>query len=631
MASSFRRFFRGSSSRQAVPYPDPYVDIASFNIPPSIKSIGILARRLFLTNSLVNRSIRFLANYPITDIKTDAPTENIKSDWERLTGKHLALKAFDQQMMLDKLVYGNMMASVVLPFDKYLICSSCNYEQLASDPDTKYKFNVTGSWDYRGKCPACQKTQVFLVEDRHVPAAWRRVSLLRWPPLSIDIDYNPYFGEYEYYHRIPRVIRDKLAVGNRLLTSRLPKGFILAAKLGKRIRLNQENFFHDRLTSISDIRMSFSPWGVSALLPVAKDVFWLQILKKTDEAYAFNHILPLRFLFPQTAAASASPMATNLGFMRGRLEGEVRKWIRDPNYIGISPVPLGQTTLGEGMRPMLLGNEVKIASDFVMAGLGLPKGILFGDMQYAAGNLIIRMLENDFIDTRAAINSFNNDFVKGRLRDYLDWPDCDMRLANLRTADDIQLKQFWANANAQGKISDDTYFSDALGLDSATERKKRRSELMEELEMQKMQAVAAAESQGLAGLVTARYTAEAQKLQMALAGGMPGAPGAGGFPTGEPTDAEAAQSAQPPQMSDQIDAHAVELAQMPEDQRNATLDQMRTSGMPTYAQTLQQRMQQKLQEMNAAGAGGATPEQPGAVDMRPMPDKLPPRRPNPGI
>lgn len=620
-----RRFFRGTSSRQAVPYPDPYVDVAQFNIPPSIKSTMILCRRLFLTHSTIYPTIWKYATYPITDIVVEAATENIKKDWTHVFNDVYFLKEFIQEMGLDYFCYGNAMCAVVFPFDKYLICpeQNCGYEQKARD--AQYRFCSTGQWDYRGDCPACKKRIIFKVEDREVKRAYGRLKLMRFPPLTMDIDYNPYTGDTEYYHRIPRIMRDKLQHGSRLLAATLPKEFILAAKTGKRIRIERDNFFHMKRPSISDSRLSFSPWGLPLPLPIIKDAFMMQVLKKANEAMAFNRINPLRVLFPMEGNQAVFA-GHNLALVRSRLEGEVRKWIRDPNYIAIVPSQVGSVTVGADARPMLLEQEIRAYAENIVAGMTVPREFIYGGLSYSGSNVSIRMIENDMMNYRGSINRLIA-FVQRRTQTYLNWPDGKGKLSSLRMADDIQLKQFAANLHAAGKLSDDTFMTE-LGFSHETERKKKRTEFEHELEMMTLQAQASAQSQGEGLLITSKYQFEAQQRMAEMqikADAKQGQPQQGVTmnpgAAAEPTDGEVVAGQMDGSnggipLAGMLDQHMRELQGMDPSKRQQMLAQVQKSN-PAYAYALRKQM----------GASG-TLDQP---DVRPMPTQLPPRRGNPPV
>lgn len=611
---------RGAFDRGTVPYPDPYQDIAHFNIPPSYKSLMILCRRLFLTDSLVNPTIWKLSNYPLTDLRIEAATPSIRTDWEVLLKDVLKIKRFLQLMNLDFHVYGNAIVSIVFPFDKWLICPKCNLEQKAEH--SHFKFNVTGLWDYTGKCPGCLRKVVFLVEDRHVRRGWNRLKLLRWPPLTIDIDHQPYGQFSTYYHRIPREVRATLQAGNRLYAATLPAEFIYAARIGKRIQITGENLYHMARPSISDVRVSMGPWGMPVIMPVVKDIYARQILLRSQEAMAQHRILPLRWLWPLMGNQASPIGGINLGNWRARMEEEVRKHIRDPNYTGISPIPIGMGTTGADARPILLNQELLASAEQIVVGMGVPKGWVFGDLNFSSASVTQRMIENELIASRTFLIEFIDGFLKPRLQTYLDWPTMSASFTSLRMADDIQKLNLLFQSVSTGMVSKRDFLRE-FSLDYDQQQEQRRLELEDELEIQKLMREAQAEAEGSAAVIMARFNHEAQMTVMDLqrqaaaagyldGGGMPGDPQLG---MGDETEALAGEmggesfnpmGGQPPSTGETLDAHAQEFAGMPGQEQQAQLQAMQTTN-PVYAGEVRRR------------AGQLT-------DMKPLPEKLPPRR-----
>ena len=90
------------------------------------------------------------------------------------------------------------------------------------------------------------------------------------------------------------------------------------------------------------------------IMPVLKDTFYLQILRKAREALAQEHIVPMRVLFPQQeTVARRIHIRRSLDSWKSRIEGEVAKWKYDPNYISDSSLPIGSQTIGRDSRAML--------------------------------------------------------------------------------------------------------------------------------------------------------------------------------------------------------------------------------------------------------------------------------------
>lgn len=620
----------GSTSRRVTPYTDPYIDIAQFNLPPSQKALMVLCRRLFLTLAPIHAALTKYSNYPITDIVVDAATSAIRQDWETMVDDVLKLKKFNQAGTLDYLVQGNLFGSIVFPFTKMLICPECNFEQMAEY--ARYRFNRGGQFDYQGTCPGCRKpNRTFIIEDRPMRGAWNQLSLMRWPPLTIDIDYNPYNPRKAvYFHRIPRELRAQLIAGNRLLSSTLPIEFLQAARFNKRLRINGDNFFHMARHSVSDIRIGGSGWGMPILLPVVKNCYRHALLTRAQEAMAQNRILPLRMIWPTMGQQPAMVGGINLGNWRGHLERQIQLWTRDPNHIGLSPIPMDMGTLGADARPMLMSNELQFTEEGMVVGMGIPKGFVWGDNAYSAAAVALRQLENEFLAHRADMTDLNDGTIRARIQTYLGWPHCRLKFANLRSADDMQRISIMLQLMSQGVLSKKAVLSE-LGFDYEVMQKQRKVELDWEFDVEKMMARNSSEAQGLGQLTMSRYQFETQKMLQdfqsqlqeeqsmsapalsaqltqleQMNGGMGGMGGAGLQQIPEPTAEEALAPHPNVEMDQMLMAHAQELQGMSPEERQQQLNAVQTSN-PQYADALQQSLQ---------------------GIMKPLPEQMPPRGPN---
>lgn len=141
----------------------------------------------------------------------------------------------------------NALFSLAFPFDKWLICPSCEQEWKAKDVVDSWKFNHEGRFTYCGPCPSktpqCGEVE-FKVEDRYLRDTAKGLGLIRWPHLAVQASVNPFApGEVDHYARMPRSIRNQLAAGDKLMASTVPLEVIQACKEAKRIKINRGNLF----------------------------------------------------------------------------------------------------------------------------------------------------------------------------------------------------------------------------------------------------------------------------------------------------------------------------------------------------------------------------------------------------
>jgi hypothetical protein len=184
----------------------------------------------------------------------------------------------------------------------------------------------------------------------------------------------------------------------------------------------------------------------------------------------------------------------NLQTGHRRSRTEIRKWRIDPNYISVVSVPLGFERLGGDGRALLLGPEIEVTNKEITGGMGVPIEFVFGGLSWSGSSVSLRTLENHFLLYRRLLLRFVN-WVKNRVRIYLNLADVDIGFTEFKMADDIQRKQIVIQLNAANKISDHTMLTE-LGFDYDEEQKKIEKEAEDRNKIQAMMMKAQTEAQG---------------------------------------------------------------------------------------------------------------------------------------
>lgn len=655
---------------QGVNYPSPFFDVAHTYLPVTVKQLFKWCRYYFLTNPLINATVFKLSEYPVTDIIIDHESTEVKRIWNDYFQDHLRYRAFQIECGLDYHTYGNAMIGMGFPFKKYLYCNRCDFRDQANKIRPHWVFT---NHAFRLTCPRCGWVGDARAQDFYFRNA-SGIKTIRWNPEDVEITYNDLSGEYTYFYTIPATIRNDVVVGRKDIVEGIPQVFIQAMREQKGIIFSKENFFHLRRPTIATQDRG---WGIPLLLPVLKDTFYLQVMKKAQEAILLEHIVPLRVLFPQAGSGSSDPYTTiNLVDWRDHVAQEIARWRYDNNYIPILPLPIGQETIGGDGKALLLTTEIQQWSEQIMVGMGVPREFLLGGMSYAGTNVSMRMLENAFIGyiirQRGLIR-----FIMKQVAAFMDWPEVKIRFKPFKMADDIQRKAFEFQLNQAGKLSDTTLLASS-DYSQEEENAIMLRETSSRLEATKKQQLATAEIQGEAQLVMAKFQVKAQQeMQKAqIAGAAPGEPGApegaaamvggpaaGGAAGGElppelqlagpggeaiaakptqlgppptsflqsvgsqlggsqrmPTDAQGNATSMNVDLPSLAMAQAQQIAQMPEQQQQLALNNLQAQS-PDFAKLV-------TQMLSKLSAGNEQEQQPGqtGVDMRPLPEQRSPRR-----
>lgn len=290
----------GNSAAQGVNYPSPFFDIAHTYLPTTIKSMFRWCRYYFLTNPIINATVFKLSEYPITEIMIDHPDRRVADRWKEYFIDHLNYKSFQIECGLDYNTYGNCLSSLSFPFKKFLTCTGCKRQMEASRIRPHWVFT---NYEFRLSCPHCGHLGTAVSKDLYFRNE-TGIRMMRWSPEDVEITYSDLTGERTYFYNIPPGVRNDIIVGKKDAIEQVPDIFIQALRQQKGVTFSKDLFFHLARPTLADQDRG---WGVPLILPCLKDTFYLQIMKKAQEAILLEHIVPLRTLFPQAGSGTSDP------------------------------------------------------------------------------------------------------------------------------------------------------------------------------------------------------------------------------------------------------------------------------------------------------------------------------------
>ena len=490
-----------SEGKQVRKYPNPFFDLAQNYLPKSIKTLFRYCRNFFYTNGFVRNVVTKLTEYPITDIQFNSATDpSIEKKYDIAFREKLKLKSLLIEIGLDYFTYGNCFISstmtptrfIVFPNgDKYLLKSSKfkvkNFKIIAIHPETNIEQEVK-------------------LKDEYIKSI-DNLKFVRWSPESIDIDFNPITGKSTYYYNMPATIKRKLAAGNKTLLEDIPLVFIDSLRSKKRIELDPKNLFHFKRPTLAEDDMG---WGKPILLPALKEIYYLQTLKRGNEAIANEHIVPKKAIYPANTTTLDPYTQMNLGKWKNQMESQVKKWKSDPNHIGVFPIPIGYQELGGNARALLLTPEMRFLEETIINSLGVPLEFIKGGSTFTSGSVSLRIVENHFITYRELLQDFVNTFLIGKMQTLLNYPEAQVTFKTFKMADDAQSKQLAINLNSMGKLSDQRLLSE-FGYNYDSEMKAINDNQKDQLEAQVFQAKKGAEAQGEAQIVATKYQIRAEE------------------------------------------------------------------------------------------------------------------------
>jgi len=487
-------------------YPSPFFDVAQQFLPETQRQLLHWCKYYALTNPIINAAVSKLSEYPVTKLIYETEDDALRSSYVALE-KHLALRRFQVEVGLDFFTYGNTFVSVFLPFDRYLRCKNCNKRHLAREHRSRYRWK---QFKFHLKCSRCghgAPAEVIDVAVKNIHG----INLVRWNPERVSIKHNEVTGKSRYYYKVPRAMKNDIKLGETDTIETLPWEFVLAVKQGKALLFTSDNFYHLKRPTLAQTDQG---WGTPLIYPLLKDAFYLQVMKKSQEALLMEHVVPLRVIFPGHNSLPEGNFGTmNLSVYKAKIDSEIALWRRDPNYIPVLPVNVGYQQLGGSAKALILHQEFRIHAENMLAGAGVPVEFIYGGLQWSATNTSLRALQNMFLGYNGQREELIVDFVLGRVAEFLGWPKIKAHFDRFRMADDLQRSMFFFQLNQAGKISDRTLLEET-GMDFQQETERKDEELGAQLHVQRKSQIAGADIAGEAQLHTARYAAKASALQM---------------------------------------------------------------------------------------------------------------------
>lgn len=450
------------------PHPNPVFDYLTGFVPRKLKDLLRWAEYLSYNSAHIYGVIRKFGEYPITRFVYDSPSPLLKGRHKNLFEKILRLKGFLTKVSFDKYVYGNVFTSVYFPIKRMLACSVCATREDIKSADYKFTPN---SCVFTLNCRHCQHIGPAEVIDEKLldPS---KISLIRWDPKLIDIDFNPVTNQSVYYYTIPRFLVQQVRAGNKHIISHMPLEMLKAMRDRQTFRFAEGQIYHMKEPGPAGVE---AQWGIPPITSAIKLFLFAAILRRANEAIALEHITPFRVIHPATASSNADPsLSMNLTDWRQEIERNYKLFRKDPLRMQFSPIPVGVQNIGGDGRAMLTIGELQEAEKNIVLSLGVPLEFLTGGLGQTRGEITLRIIENQLQTHVEDLNGLVV-WLEDQISQFMGWASIPMRLADFKMIDDVDNKNMIFELWKQGKVSD-SRIAETLNLDFDTERKQIQEE-----------------------------------------------------------------------------------------------------------------------------------------------------------
>ena len=476
-------------------FPNPFFDIASEYIPNDIHTILEWAEYIYMIFGTWRSASRRVVRYFLTELQLEGESDEERSDYLDFLNDDMHILTELAQIGDDYMVYGNVFVSIYFPFERFLICRDCKtqYHHEAID----YKFDGANV-QFKGKCPGCGHDGVFAHEDRRSPRR-EDVKLIRWNPKQISLKAHPVSGAMEYYWNIPQDLVNNLKKGDKFYLNSTPWSIIKCLENANTsgnymFKFTKDSIYHFKESSLAGLPIV--GWGIPPIIPNFKLAYYIQVLRRYDEAIAFDYIVPFRVIYPETSSSGEDPLKLHaMDQFVGRMQGMIKKHRNDPTNVQVAPYKIGYQMLGGEGKMLAPKEQISQALDELLNAMGYPAELYRGSLSIQAFPVALRLFEKTW---GSMVDGYNDliSWILKRISRHFMWGDITGSLRSVTLADDLERKALALQAAAGMDISKGTAYK-PFGIDFMDEQGRV---VEEQKAVQELQQKAMEDSQGQQGL-----------------------------------------------------------------------------------------------------------------------------------
>lgn len=554
-------------------FADPFNDIATTQMPTTMKSALWWSEYIWTVMGTYRMAMERIVSYFITDIELGGDASDDEKDkYQDFMHEQLDALSFLGVILRDRLCYGNSFSSVIVPFRRFLQCPKTGDLYPLKTVYYNFDFNFNDKFEFVATCPKTGWRGPWHIVDKPREESDHLI-LKRWNPHEIELLHDPYTDEVSYLWRIPEYYKRMVKEGNLYHLERASKQVLEAIKHDKLFRFHPDSIYHMKEQTLAGIRNM--GWGLPRSLINYRQIWYVQVLRRYNEAIALDYVIPFRLITPEARSGGAmggtatqDPMAIyNAGDFRSQVRQMLNKRRRDPASWQMLPFPVNYQMLGGDASQLAPTELITQGFDTLLNETGTPVEFYNGSLSMQAAPVALRLFESTHRQLVSDANRFLQ-WMCNTVSRIMSWELVDCNLKPVTIADDMA-KQTAALQLMMGQQLSGTSGLAAIGYDWETEQKRLADEARKQQELQARQQEEA-EQEGVAMQIS-KGIDPATGQPMGAAGAAGGAPAAGGDPAaagGGMTGPEAAQAGGMP-VNDYIQSMGQNAMVTPEDLQSA--------------------------------------------------------------
>lgn len=462
-------------------FPDPFCDVASLSMPESIQTALRWCEYIMNANGPYRQAVDRVVSYFITEVEIkDTGDKKVgreeKEKYRLFLEETVGIRNVLHSVALDYLTYGNSFTSLIVPFRRYLSCSTCDLEmpldKVVNSPQCAFKWT---NFEFHATCPKCKTSGKWRHIDRR-SGKNDDIAIKRWSPHEIDLLWDPYTEHCTYVWKIPEDYRNLIRQGHLHQLERASWEIIQAVKHNQNLLFDPGVIFHLKEDALAGMRNR--GWGISRILANFRQAWYVQILHRYNEAVALDYVIPFRVITPAPRGGdgqSGDPVHTiNLSSFSSRVQAMIRARRTDPARWNVLPFPVNYQALGGDATQLAPRELMDQGLDTLLKCIGMPVELFNGTLSFQSAPAALRLFEANWSHLPHNLNRFLSELVSG-LSKIMNWEPVSAKLVRVTHADDLNRQMAKLQLMQGQQISKSTGLG-SVGLDYEEEMKRMLEE-----------------------------------------------------------------------------------------------------------------------------------------------------------
>lgn len=422
--------------------------------------------------------------------------------------------------------YGNAFFSLIVPFRRHLSCPKCGtthpLKVVYETPSFEFSWV---QYQFKAKCQKCSFSGVWKIDDQPCKDE-SEIRYKLWSPKEIQIVHDPFTNETSYIWKIPEEYRRRIHNGDLFVLERASQEVIKAIKNNYLFKFAPDVLYHMKEPSLSGVYNR--GWGISRTLTNFRQVWYVQVLQRYNEAIAMDYVVPFRLITPVPRGGSGAADATtidpllsvNMGDFMSQVRAMIRRRRRDPASWFTLPFPVQYQALGGDATQLAPRELLDQGMEFLLSSAGAPIELFKGSLSVQAFPAAARIFESTWKMLVVANNTLLR-WIINQTAQIMSWEPVSATLLPVTIADDMARNMAILQL-AMGQAASATTGLRTLGLNWKDEQRRLADEARFQTELQ------ADLQEEMAQADFGQQIAKAQFGQMGPGGAMGGGMGAAG-------------------------------------------------------------------------------------------------------